>query len=169
MLIAKINQDGSIVVGNYRTLFPNTSFTSNGPSNEWLTQNSCMPVNVFLPHDRETERLETCPPYIFGDWVYTVQVVPKSQEEIDRENKAKIPSVVTMRQGRLALLQFNLLDTVDTALANITDPMTRKASQIEWEYATEIRRDSPLVTQLSSSLGLTEEQMDQLFLLASTL
>jgi hypothetical protein len=73
-----------------------------------------------------------------------------------------IPTSVTMRQARLALLGAGLLDQVNAA---ITDP----AAQIEWEYATTVERNSPLVQNLSIGLGLTEEQLDSLFTTASTL
>lgn len=76
-----------------------------------------------------------------------------------------IPQVVTMRQTRLALLQSNLLVTVDTAIASGTD----EAMKIEWEYATEVRRDWASLITLSTSLGMTTKQLDDLFLLASTL
>ena len=75
-----------------------------------------------------------------------------------------IPSTVSMRQARLALLQVDLLDEVETAIANGT-----RADQITWEYATEVNRSDTLVVNLSAALGLTEQQLDDLFLLASTL
>lgn len=69
---------------------------------------------------------------------------------------------VTMRQARLALHRAGLLSQVNSA---ITDP----EAQIEWEYAQTVERHSPLVQNLSVGLGLTEEQLDNLFTLASTL
>jgi hypothetical protein len=69
---------------------------------------------------------------------------------------------VTMRQARLALHRAGLLTQVNSA---ITDP----EAQIEWEYAMTVERHSPLVQNLSVGLGLTEEQLDNLFTLASTL
>jgi hypothetical protein len=73
-----------------------------------------------------------------------------------------IPTSVTMRQARLALLGAGLLEQVNAA---ITDP----AAQIEWEYATTVERNSPLVQNLSIGLGLTEQQLDDLFTTAATL
>lgn len=66
---------------------------------------------------------------------------------------------VTMRQARLALLQSGLLANVEAA---ITDP----AAKIEWEYALTVDRNSPLVSSLSVGLGLTQQQLDDLFNLA---
>jgi len=76
-----------------------------------------------------------------------------------------IPSSVTMRQARLALLQAGLLTTVDTAIANGTD----EAMKIEWEYTTSIERDWSSLITLTTAIGMTSEQLDDLFLLASTL
>ena len=76
---------------------------------------------------------------------------------------------VTMRQGRLALLQAGKLDLVEAAIAAIEDPVQRKAASIEWEYAATIDRNSPFTQQLAAGLDLTDEQLDQLFILASTL
>jgi hypothetical protein len=75
---------------------------------------------------------------------------------------------VTMRQARLALLQAGLLDTVNNTIATLGSP-DAQAIQIEWEYASEVRKQSPLVVGLGAMLGLTELQIDQLFEIAATL
>ena len=80
-----------------------------------------------------------------------------------------IPSVVSMRQARLALLKAGLLSGVTTAIDAITDETSRQAAQIEWEYATSVDRNSAFTQQLVTALGLTNELVDDLFLLASTL
>lgn len=72
------------------------------------------------------------------------------------------PETVTMRQARLALLGAGLLGTVNAAVAAIPG-VEGEAARIEWEYAQEVRRDSPLVSGLSVALGLTSEQLDALF------
>ena len=75
------------------------------------------------------------------------------------------PKVVTMRQARLALLQSGILQTVQDAIANSTD----EAMKIEWEYATEVKRDWDSLVTLTTALGITDLQLDDLFQLASTL
>jgi hypothetical protein len=77
---------------------------------------------------------------------------------------APAPAVVSMRQARLALLQSSLLDQVTAAIA-----AGSQVDQITWEYATEVRREDPLVANLSAALGLTSQQLDNLFTLAATL
>lgn len=77
-----------------------------------------------------------------------------------------VPSAVTMRQARLALLGEGLLAQVDSAIDGLNEPQ-RTAARIEWEYATELRRDHPLVAALGGALELTEQQVDDLFVAAS--
>lgn len=76
-------------------------------------------------------------------------------------------SSVSMRQARLALLSVGLLDDVENAIDSIPDVTLRRAAQIEWEYATEVRKDSQLIQSLGPSLGLTKTQIDDLFHQAS--
>ena len=75
------------------------------------------------------------------------------------------PKVVTMRQARLALLQSGILQTVTDTIANGTD----EAMKVEWEYATEVKRDWTSLVVLTTALGMTDLQLDDLFQLASTL
>lgn len=76
--------------------------------------------------------------------------------------------VVTPRQARQALLQAGKQDMVNAALASLPSPQ-KEAAQIDWEYATAIERNSPLISQLGPALGMTDAQIDDLFALAATL
>jgi hypothetical protein len=75
-----------------------------------------------------------------------------------------IPSIVSMRQARLALLQSGLLSTVSAAIA-----AGGEADQIEWEYATEVNRNQPLVQNMKAGLNLSDADLDNLFTLAASL
>ena len=76
--------------------------------------------------------------------------------------------VVTMRQARLALIQQGLLESVNTAIAAMDEPQ-KSVIETEWEYAAIVERGSPWIGAMAMVLGLTEEQMDNLFKLAATL
>jgi len=78
------------------------------------------------------------------------------------------PEAVTAHQARLALLGAGKLSLVDAALAAMPG-VQGEAARIEWEYASEIRRDSPLIAALAPALGLTAEQVDDMFRMAVTL
>lgn len=76
----------------------------------------------------------------------------------------KVPASVTPRQVRLLLLSQNLLSQVEAIIAASDEP-----TKITWQYASEFRRDDPLLTALAQQLGLTSEQVDQFFIAASQL
>ena len=85
------------------------------------------------------------------------------------ELDALIPTSVTMRQARLALLQTGKLAAVDAAIANIEDPSAKSVAQIEWEYAQTVDRTSPWVQSLTAALGISDAELQNLFKLAATL
>ena len=64
---------------------------------------------------------------------------------------------ITMRQARLYLLGAGLLSQVDSIVSQ------NEAWKIEWEYATEVQKDTPLVLALAQKLGLTSEAIDLMF------
>ena len=74
-----------------------------------------------------------------------------------------VPKVITMRQARLQLLEVGLLDGVEAVIA------LDIKSQIEWEYANEVYRQSPLITSVKEAMSLTDKQIDDMFLSASKL
>jgi hypothetical protein len=75
-----------------------------------------------------------------------------------------VPGSVTPRQVRLILLQQGLLDQIEAMIAE-----QDRATQITWQFASEFRRDDPLLAQLAATLGLTDEQVDNFFIAAARL
>lgn len=79
-----------------------------------------------------------------------------------------VPESITPRKARLALLEIGLLDQVTVAVQALPEP-DRSKVLLEWEYALEIRRDDPWVISLGAALGLTEKDLDKLFIHAEKL
>ena len=75
-----------------------------------------------------------------------------------------LPTVVTMAQAQLALLAAGHLDAVEAAVAQ----MSREA-QILWRKANTVVRGDPLLIELAALLGLTEADIDALFVAGSKL
>ncbi len=76
-----------------------------------------------------------------------------------------VPSSVTMRQARLALLAIGKLGDVAAAIAAMPAP-ARDRAQIEWEFASHVERSSPLLIDLAPVLEL---DLDVLFRKAGSL
>jgi len=134
---------------------PGTSFPrdmTNFDASDWY----CYPVQDTTPPEtpgKVAQRIMA--ELIDGIWRERWELVDAPLEPV--------PTVVTMRQARLVLLQAGLLDQVEGTLAAIEDPFERSSAQITWEYSTEVERDNPLVILLSSAFNLTTDQVDSMF------
>ena len=88
-------------------------------------------------------------------------LVEKAEGWIAPDEYVPFVREIDARQLRLALLQMGLLNDVETSLSKLG-----RAAQIDWEYATNIKEDYPLVVALATNLGL---DTDAIFTLASSL
>ena len=83
-------------------------------------------------------------------------------------NPVIVPDFCKRRQGRLALLQQDLLDTVEAELNAIENPTARKAAWIEYESDT-WERNNAFLQDMWLKLGGTPQSLDDLFVYAATL
>lgn len=80
-----------------------------------------------------------------------------------------VPYSVTRRQARQQLMLMGLLDEAELAIENITDPQTKSLVSIYWNDSTAFERSNPYINLLASSIGLTQEQLDEAFIAAKKL
>lgn len=73
-----------------------------------------------------------------------------------------VPEYVTQLQARLAIFNAGLLEAATAAV-------TAQGAQatIAWEYTSIVKRNSPFVIQAAIDLGLSDAQLDALFIAAS--
>ena len=105
---------------------------------------------LTTPITTGSEVLVSKPPEkVDGVWreVFAVEMAP-----------VLVPQQVTMRQARLELLSRDLLDDVDAVIA-----VAGRAAQIEWEYASTVARDNPVIAVVQQQQGMTDEQINDLF------
>ena len=65
---------------------------------------------------------------------------------------------VTRYQAKAALMQAGLLDDIEQAVSDSDDPMIKLA----WQEASFVRL-SPLISAMAGAVGLSDEQLDELF------
>jgi len=75
-----------------------------------------------------------------------------------------IPQSVTAFQAKAALLQADLLDDVEALIAHEDTPRIIK---LAWVETLHFERNSPTVATIAAALHLTDEQVDDLFVVAS--
>ena len=108
------------------------------------------------------------------DGYITSDMIAMTNEEVeahlnpvipDKEKRATLPPI-TRRQFKLALLENNLLSTIESAINAIEDNYLRTKMQIEFQEATMFHRLSDSVLYMSNLLGLTDEQVDMMWQVA---
>lgn len=73
-----------------------------------------------------------------------------------------VPTTVSPYQARVALAQANLLSSVETMISSANQQV-----QLAWNYATVFERDSPFINALGTNMGLSNSQIDTLFINAA--
>ena len=127
-------------------------------------ETSWQPPRSFIESYEVPGQTEDDPPVT----KYRYAVAPEVPRPVYPEPPPPVPASVTMRQARLALLQEGLLDDVETAINALPEPQ-QSAARIEWEYSNEVQRHNGFVEQIGPMLGLTSQELDELFILAATL
>lgn len=77
-----------------------------------------------------------------------------------------VPKVVSRFQARAALYEAGHLQNIETVMAS---PATEMLVKLAWQDAQEFRRNSPTVIALGYALGITESDLDQLFIAAAAI
>ena len=100
----------------------------------------------------------------------TVEMTAEEVAAFEAEQAAtaaivSVPSVVTPLQARRALRAAGLLATVNAWVASQQDDDIKDA----WEFASVIERHGPLTLGAAAALGLTDAQLDSLFIAAGQL
>ena len=158
-----------------REAYPNTSFPKH-PSADSLAEYNVFPLNYDPQPDFDIVEAGAIEQRVGGEFVDEEgTLVPgfygwwqswTGRNKTAEEKRTNM--IVTMRQARLALAEQGLLSQVQDAISLIPEPDKTKI-EIEWEYASEVDRNSSWVSVLQPALGVTDEQIDDLFILARTL
>jgi hypothetical protein len=126
-----IIQNGSITIGDYRDMFPNTSFTASGPSDEFLAEQGAKKLNRFKTYDALTQKLVACGAYDDGEFVSVVQVESLTAEEIQSAKDSAMANIRGQRDRLLSACDW-------TQLPDCSIP--KKA---EWATYRQALRDLP--------------------------
>ena len=148
-----------------RLMFANVSFPNGVLDETFLAENDIAKVEygVIPVVDDWTQKVEQDSVATLENGVYTIKykVVDKTEAEKVEYRKSQVPKSITPLQSKLQLLEVGLLDDVDVMIA------TDRKVQLYWEYASVIERDNDVLLLMAGQLGLTEDQLDELFINAS--
>lgn len=80
----------------------------------------------------------------------------------------RVPREIANWRAKAVLKSMGLLVTVENALATMLEP-TKSTVMLAWNGAAKIARNSTTLAALAPALGLSDSQLDQLFITAAKL
>ena len=119
------------------------AFESDGSQDDYITE------DMVMMTDLEVDKHLNPKKYMSDEQLYDIYV--------------KSLKPLTRRQFKLVLLENNLLEQVETLINSVEDTTQRTRLQIEYSEATEFQRTSNSVKYMCNLLGLTEEQINQMW------
>lgn len=81
----------------------------------------------------------------------------------------KVPFSVTRRQAKQGLLLAGKLDDVQPAINSIPDEIQRRMAQLYWDESQDFERDNEVLQMMAQAIGMTPDEVDNLFIQASKL
>tara|TARA_Y200000002_G_scaffold74806_1_gene58681 strand:+ start:343 stop:822 length:480 start_codon:yes stop_codon:yes gene_type:complete len=117
MQIAIIKDNAVESMGEHQMLFSNVSFPSSGPTSDWMTANSVMPVTMSRSYDRMTQKSTSVNPYIEDNVVYLHKI-----ESLTDSEKTAAQTAETNRQAESQRAERNrrLAETDWMACSDVT-------------------------------------------------
>lgn len=85
------------------------------------------------------------------------------------ETEAVFINPVTPRQIRVALIMSGISIASIEAMIDALEEPQKSIVRATWEYSTIFERDNEILNQMAPLIGLSQSQVDDLFILAKTL
>ena len=92
------NQD--LIIKDHTEWFPNTSFGDRGPSLDWIADQGYYVITVWKPYNHATEKLVPATPHLYEGMCCTVDVEPKTEQEL-KERVSNEWAVIRQQRNRL--------------------------------------------------------------------
>jgi len=119
------------------------AFELDGSQDDYITEDMVMMTDLEVDRHINPEK------YMSDEQLYDIYV--------------KSLKPLTRRQFKLTLLENNLLEQVETLINSVEDVTQQTRMKIEYTEATEFQRTSNSVKYMCNLLGLTEEQVNQMW------
>lgn len=145
-----VQEDGSMLV------YKNDTFTTPTIDDLRNIDNTIIDLQKILDSEKAAIEYE-----IGKEPTELIEALKKVEEQIVDENN--VPLSITPLQAKLQLLEIELLDEVEELVKQ------DRRVEIYWTNAQKFNKDDEILKTMATALGLSSEQLDDLFLQASKL
>ena len=124
--------------------------------------------DVVIPTITEAQKLSN--DFILVGDIVTKEVVELTADELQAIEDAKIPIQVKNMKFRLALIKSGIMpSSIDTAINQMPEGAMKENIFTLWNFADYLERIDASLNYMAGQFNISQEQLDNLFILANTL
>jgi len=88
-----------------------------------------------------------------------------TQEEVETYNKSLVPDSISQMKLRMQLILNGIsISSIYAMIDSIENQVQKELIYAKWEYAVVFDRNDATLTQMAQMLGITSEQLDDIFI-----
>ena len=107
---------------------------------------------------------------ILVNGVATHEVIDFTPEEIAEANKQKVPIQVKNMKFRLALIKSGIMpSSIDSVITQMPEGAMKENIFTLWNFADYLERIDAILNYMAGQFNISQEQLDNLFILSDTL
>ena len=133
-------------------------------TNDFIEQNQDKIIDGQLVSEWQLTEVLPNENLINPKWNGTEWIEGATPEEIAEANKPKVPESISQMKLRKQLILSGIsIASIDALIQSLPQP-NRDLIYTMWEYAVVFDRSNPELIGLAQMLGLTSEQLDEIFI-----
>lgn len=122
---------------------------------------------VEIPLDDSTIEFQQ---YLIDKDIVGVECVEATPEEIAEANKPIVPIQVKNMKFRLALIKSEIMpSSIDSVITQMPEDAMKENIFTLWNFADYLERNDASLNYMAGQFNITQEQLDNLFILSDTL
>ena len=106
--------------------------------------------------------------FVSAYWNFETRTFYENATSQEINNSIKIPQEVQLWRARTVLKLLGMEQVIEVALNSLDEPLKTGALYI-WQFGTTVERNSQTVLLLQTVLGLTDAQVDDIFIQAENI
>jgi hypothetical protein len=133
-------------------------------TNDFISKNLDKVINGQLVSEWELTEILPSENLLKPLWNGTTWIEGATPEEIEEANKPIVPeSISQMKLRKQLILSGIAISSIDALIQSLPQP-NRDLIYTMWEYAVVFDRHNPELNAMAGMLGVTQQQLDEIFI-----
>ena len=123
---------------------------------------------ILIPQDDTNELFQQRCDFLENGGQF--EIIESTPEEIAEANKPKVPIQVKNMKFRLALIKSGIMpSSIDSVITQMPEGAMKENIFTLWNFADYLERNDVSLNYMAGQFNISQEQLDNLFILSDTL